>query len=38
VKAACAVRAVVPHAPEHSLEFELPFLQALLPSFALLPL
>jgi MEMO1 family protein len=38
VKAACAVRAVVPHAPEHSLEVELPFLQALLPSFALLPL
>jgi len=27
-----------PHAPEHSLEVELPFLQALLPSFALVPL
>ena len=38
MKAACAVRAVVPHAPEHSLEVELPFLQALLPSFALVPL
>jgi AmmeMemoRadiSam system protein B len=28
----------MPHAPEHSLEVELPFLQALLPSFALVPL
>jgi AmmeMemoRadiSam system protein B len=27
-----------PHAPEHSLEVELPFLQTLLPSFALVPL
>ena len=32
------VEADAPHAPEHSLEVELPFLQALLPSFALLPL
>ncbi|HEY1361922.1 MAG TPA: AmmeMemoRadiSam system protein B [Xanthobacteraceae bacterium] len=28
----------VPHAPEHALEVELPFLQALLPSFRLVPL
>lgn len=27
-----------PHAPEHSLEVELPFLQTLLPSFAMVPL
>jgi len=27
-----------PHAPEHALEVELPFLQRLLPSFALVPL
>ena len=27
-----------PHAPEHALEVELPFLQALLPSFAIVPL
>jgi MEMO1 family protein len=27
-----------PHAPEHALEVELPFLQALLPAFALVPL
>ena len=27
-----------PHAPEHALEVELPFLQALLPSFAVVPL
>jgi MEMO1 family protein len=27
-----------PHAPEHSLEVELPFLQALLPNFAVVPL
>jgi AmmeMemoRadiSam system protein B len=27
-----------PHAPEHSLEVELPFLQALLPKFAVVPL
>jgi MEMO1 family protein len=32
------VEADAPHAPEHSLEVELPFLQALLPSFALVPL
>src|SRR5262249_49678122 len=32
------VAADAPHAPEHSLEVELPFLQALLPSFALVPL
>jgi len=30
------VEADAPHAPEHSLEVELPFLQALLPSFAAL--
>jgi AmmeMemoRadiSam system protein B len=28
----------VPHAPEHALEVELPFLQRILPSFALVPL
>ncbi|HEY9359321.1 MAG TPA: AmmeMemoRadiSam system protein B, partial [Xanthobacteraceae bacterium] len=28
----------MPHALEHLLEVELPFLQALLPSFALVPL
>jgi MEMO1 family protein len=32
------VEADAPHAPEHSLEVELPFLQALLPSFSLVPL
>jgi MEMO1 family protein len=32
------VEADAPHAPEHSLEVELPFLQAVLPSFALVPL
>ena len=32
------VEADAPHAPEHSLEVELPFLQVLLPSFALVPL
>jgi MEMO1 family protein len=32
------VEADAPHAPEHSLEVELPFLQTLLPSFALVPL
>ena len=32
------VAADAPHAPEHSLEVELPFLQALLPSFALVAL
>src|SRR5499427_10515033 len=32
------IAADAPHAPEHSLEVELPFLQALLPSFAVVPL
>src|SRR5262247_347556 len=32
------VAADAPHAPEHSLEVELPFLQALLPSFTVVPL
>lgn len=32
------VEADAPHAPEHSLEVELPFLQALLRSFAVVPL
>jgi len=32
------VRADAPHAPEHALEVELPFLQQLLPDFRLLPL
>jgi AmmeMemoRadiSam system protein B len=32
------VRSDVPHAPEHSLEVELPFLQMLLPSFEIVPL
>ena len=32
------VEADAPHAPEHALEVELPFLQALLASFALVPL
>jgi MEMO1 family protein len=32
------VQADGPHAPEHALEVELPFLQALLPSFAIVPL
>jgi hypothetical protein len=36
--AGLVVEADAPHAPEHSLEVELPFLQALLPSFALVPL
>lgn len=31
-------RSDVPHAPEHALEVELPFLQTLLPSFTLAPL
>jgi AmmeMemoRadiSam system protein B len=31
-------RTDVPHAPEHALEVELPFLQVLVPSFRLLPL
>src|SRR5262249_49030566 len=32
------IAADAPHAPEHSLEVELPFLQALLPNFAVVPL
>jgi AmmeMemoRadiSam system protein B len=32
------IRSDKPHAPEHALEVELPFLQALLPSFILVPL
>ncbi len=32
------VQADAPHAPEHALEVELPFLQALLASFAVVPL
>ena len=32
------MEADAPHAPEHSLEVELPFLQALLPSFTVVPL
>ena len=32
------VRADAPHAPEHALEVELPFLQTLLPSFQVVPL
>jgi MEMO1 family protein len=32
------IAADAPHAPEHSLEVELPFLQALLPKFAVVPL
>jgi AmmeMemoRadiSam system protein B len=34
----CIVRTDVPHAPEHALEVELPFLQTLLPSFQVVPL
>jgi AmmeMemoRadiSam system protein B len=34
----CIVRADAPHAPEHALEVELPFLQMLLPSFQVMPL
>lgn len=34
----CVVEADAPHAPEHAVEVELPFLQALLGPFALLPL
>jgi AmmeMemoRadiSam system protein B len=34
----CVVAADAPHAPEHALEVELPFLQMLLGSFALVPL
>ena len=36
--AGLVVEADAPHAPEHSLEVELPFLQALLESFAVVPL
>ena len=32
------VQTDAPHAPEHALEVELPFLQTLLPSFAVVPL
>jgi AmmeMemoRadiSam system protein B len=32
------IRADAPHAPEHALEVELPFLQTLLPSFHIVPL
>ena len=32
------VRSDAPHAPEHALEVELPFLQMLLPSFQIVPL
>src|SRR6516225_10240944 len=32
------IAADAPHAPEHSLEVELPFLQALLPNFTVVPL
>jgi hypothetical protein len=32
------IRSDVPHAPEHALEVELPFLQMLLPSFRIVPL
>jgi hypothetical protein len=32
------IAADAPHAPEHSLEVEIPFLQALLPNFAVVPL
>lgn len=34
----CVVRSDAPHAPEHALEVELPFLQAILPAFTLVPL
>ncbi len=34
----CVRRTDAPHAPEHALEVELPFLQTLVPSFLLLPL
>jgi MEMO1 family protein len=34
----CVVRSNAPHAPEHALEVELPFLQTLLPAFTLVPL
>ncbi len=32
------IRSDIPHAPEHALEVELPFLQMLLPSFRIVPL
>jgi MEMO1 family protein len=35
---ACIVQADAPHAPEHALEVELPFLQAVLGRFTLVPL
>jgi AmmeMemoRadiSam system protein B len=35
---AVVVAADAPHAPEHALEVELPFLQAVLPAFTLVPL
>jgi AmmeMemoRadiSam system protein B len=35
---AFVVRAGAPHAPEHALEVELPFLQMLLPAFELVPI
>jgi MEMO1 family protein len=38
VIAEVVVEADAPHAPEHSLEVELPFLQTLLPSFTVVPL
>jgi len=34
----CVIRADAPHAPEHALEVELPFLQTLLASFQVIPL
>jgi MEMO1 family protein len=34
----CVVRSDAPHAPEHALEVELPFLQSMLPAFRLVPL
>jgi len=34
----CVVEADAPHAPEHALEVELPFLQTILGAFALVPL
>jgi len=34
---ASLVRTDAPHAPEHALEIELPFLQSILPSFELIP-
>lgn len=34
----CVARSDAPHAPEHALEVELPFLQTILPTFTLVPL